>query len=64
METLYRTAIAAADLNKESDMFFLRIEGNKGVPDSWLLHWCGQEDSNLHPFRDYDLNVARLPIPP
>ena len=29
-----------------------------------VLRWCGQEDSNLHPFRDYDLNVARLPIPP
>jgi hypothetical protein len=25
---------------------------------------CGREDLNLHPFRDQDLNLARLPVPP
>ncbi len=25
---------------------------------------CGREDSNLHPFRDQDLNLARLPLSP
>jgi hypothetical protein len=29
-----------------------------------MMTWCGQEDSNFHPFRNNDLNVARLPIPP
>ena len=26
--------------------------------------WCAREDLNLHPRKDYTLNVARLPIPP
>ena len=25
---------------------------------------CGREDSNLHPSRDQDLNLARMPISP
>jgi hypothetical protein len=25
---------------------------------------CGREDSNLHPFQDQDLNLARLPVSP
>jgi hypothetical protein len=25
---------------------------------------CGREDSNLHPSRDQDLNLARLPVSP
>ena len=26
--------------------------------------WYAREDSNLHPFRDWNLNPARLPVPP
>ena len=27
-------------------------------------HWCGRRDSNPHNFRHWNLNPARLPIPP
>ena len=29
-----------------------------------IIHWCPEEDSNLHALRHTDLNRARLPIPP
>ena len=27
-------------------------------------YWCGREDSNLHEFPHWNLNPARLPVPP
>ncbi len=27
-------------------------------------HWCGRRDSNPHNFRHWNLNPARLPVPP
>jgi hypothetical protein len=34
------------------------------VPLSGETGGCGREDSNLHPFRDQDLNLARMPVSP
>src|SRR5664280_1590296 len=57
--THLRSACAPANTGRPTGA---TIERTAPMPAT--SHWCGREDSNLHPRRDRDLNPARLPIPP
>ena len=63
----FKISVPASDLDAKADAKLVDLKDkvlqNSSGKRSFSA-WCGRRDSNPHNFRHWNLNPARLPIPP